>query len=188
LVKDGERPIVEDRVAAPEADLREPRAAADDDRKRARADLQIERPGIALRHLVEGTRAVRDDPREDVEAAGRALRVGARGDVFGEIEGLQERRDVDAAGLQHRAVSQVELVQRQLRELRRHVEIRTRQEARAHPPGLVAEPEIEGRRLDLVRRERAPEADMPSPCQRPDRLVREDAPVLFLMVHLSPKY
>ena len=182
-----QRRVVEDRVAPPEADLRQPRAAADDDREGARADLQIERPGIALRHLVEGAGPVGDDAGEDVEAAGGALRIGARGDVRRQVEALQERHDVDAAGLQHRAFGQVEFVERELGELRRHVEIGTGQEARAHPPGLVAEPEVERRRLDLVPGKRTAEADMPRFGKRADRLVGQDAPVLLHLARFCPR-
>ena len=104
----GERRVVEQRAAAAEADLRQPRAGAHQDRKRARADLQKERAGVALRHLVEGARLVGDDAREDVEPAGRAFRIGARRDVGGQSKALQQRHDVDAAGLQHRAVGESE--------------------------------------------------------------------------------
>ena len=66
-------------------------------------------PRIALRHLVEGARLVGDDAGEDVEPAGRAFRIGARRDVGGQVEAFDQRHDVDAARLQHRAVGESEI-------------------------------------------------------------------------------
>ena len=59
-----------------EADLRQARAGAHDDREGARADLETERPLIAGRDLVELLAAIGHHAGEDVETAGRALRVG----------------------------------------------------------------------------------------------------------------
>ena len=77
-------------------------------------NLRIERAVIAGRDLVESARAVGDDAGEDVEPAGRAFRVGRGRDVGGQREAFEQRHDVDAAGLQHRAVGEVDLVQLQL--------------------------------------------------------------------------
>ena len=51
------------------------------DRERARDDLEVELPAVAVGDLVEGRVAVGDHPGEDVEAAGRALRVRLRADA-----------------------------------------------------------------------------------------------------------
>ena len=49
----------------------------DPDRERLRRDLQIERPAIARRDLVEARRAVGDDAGEDVEPPGGALGIAS---------------------------------------------------------------------------------------------------------------
>ena len=83
-----------DRRAGAEADLRQARAGAREDGKGARRDLGIERALIAFRHGVEGLGVIGDDAGEDVEAAGRALRVGGGGDVGREIEAFEQRHDI----------------------------------------------------------------------------------------------
>ena len=65
-------------------------------------------------------------------------------------ETLQQRHDVDAVGLQHRAVGQVDFVQLQFVDALGHRGARPGQKARAHPVGDVAETQIEARRLDLA--------------------------------------
>ncbi len=154
LVQRQERGIVEPGGAAAKADLRQARAGAHDDRKSARADLQIERPGIARRHMVELAGAVGDDASEDVEPAGRGFRVGGGGHFRGQRQALHQRHDIDAAGLEHRAHRQVDLVQLQRLEPRGDAMLRPRQEAGADAIGDLPQAQIEARRLDLVGIER----------------------------------
>ena len=99
------------RIAVAEADLRQARAGAHDDREGARADFEIERAVVAGRDLVELLAVVGHDAGEDVEPAGRALRIGRGRDVGRQGEAFEQRHDIDAAGLQHRAVGEVDLVQ-----------------------------------------------------------------------------
>ena len=65
-------------------------------------------------------------------------------------QAFEQRHDVDAARFQHRAVGETDLVQLQPVELFGDPVIGAGQEGGAHAPGLVAEPEIEAGRLDLV--------------------------------------
>src|SRR5581483_6717993 len=58
---------IEDRLAGAKANLREPRAFAQQDRKRLGTDLGIKRTVIAGADHVEAARAVRDDAGESVE-------------------------------------------------------------------------------------------------------------------------
>ena len=88
-VQRAQRCGVEQRVAVAEADLRQPRALAHQHRKRARADLGIERPVIARLDAVEAARLVGDHAGEDVEPAGRALGIGGGGDVVGQAPGFR---------------------------------------------------------------------------------------------------
>ncbi len=67
---------------------------------------------------------------------------------------FQQRHDIDAAGLQHGARLEVDLVQLEPLELVGDVCAGPGQEAGAHAIGLRAEPQIEARRLDLVGVER----------------------------------
>ena len=93
---------------------------------------------------------VGDDAGEDIEAAGGGFRIGGGADIARQLEALHQRNDVDAAGLQHGAADQAELVQLDLGEPVGDQRLRTGQEAGAHAIGDLAEPEIEARRLDLV--------------------------------------
>jgi len=72
----------------------------------------------------------------------------------GSRQRFQQRHDVDAVGLQHRAVGQIDLVQLQLIDALGHRGARPRQKARAHPVGDIAEAQIEAGRLDLAFRRR----------------------------------
>jgi hypothetical protein len=56
------------------------------DGERPRDDLQVETPAVPPAHLVEHEAVVGDDPGEDVQPAGRALRVGLGADVGREIQ------------------------------------------------------------------------------------------------------
>src|SRR6201989_993563 len=85
---------VKQRIAAAEADLREAGALAHQHRKRARADLGVERAAIARRDMVEAARLVGDHAGEDVEPPGRAFRIGGRRDVGGKREAFDQRHDV----------------------------------------------------------------------------------------------
>ena len=143
------------RRAAPEPDLRQPRALAHQHRKGLRPDLGIERPVVAGADMVEARRAVGDHAGEHVEAAGRAFRIGRRDDVVRQRKAFKERHDVDAVRLQHRAAGQRKLVQLEFGDAPGDRGARPRQEARAHPVGHGAEPQIEARGLDLVRERRS---------------------------------
>ena len=95
-------------------------------------------------------RAVGDDAGEDVEPAGRAFRIGGGDDLRRQRQAFQQRHDVDAVGLQHRAVGEVDLVQLQFVDALGDGRAGTGQEAGAHAIGDVAEAQIEARRLDLA--------------------------------------
>jgi Holliday junction resolvase-like predicted endonuclease len=56
------------------------------------------------------------------------------------LHALQQRHDIDAAGFEHGALGEIDLVQRHGGELVAHCRMRARQEARAHPPRHRAKP------------------------------------------------
>ena len=132
---------------------------------------------IAGLDAVEAARAVGDDAREHVEPAGRAFRIGRGRDVGRQREAFEQRHDIDAAGLQHRAVAERDLVQLQMLDA-----LRDRgaagQEARAHAIGDVAEPQVEARGLDLVGREVVRGQNPTGFRQRRDHAVRQNALVV----------
>ena len=72
--------------------------------------------------------------------------------VARKLELLDQRHEIDAAGFEHGAMGEIDLVEFELAELVAHGRVRPGQEARADAIGDLAEPEIEARRLDLVRR------------------------------------
>ena len=166
---------VEDGVAGAEAHLRQPRALAQQHRKRLRADLGIERTVIAGADHVEAARAVGDDAGEHVEPAGRAFRIGGGDDLRRQRQAFQQRHDVDAIGLQHRAVGEIDLVQLQLVDALGHRRARSGQETRAHPVGDIAEPQIEARRLDLAFDEGIGRQDQAGIRHRRDHAVGQNA-------------
>ena len=166
---------IEDGVADAEAHLRQPRALAHQDRERLRADLGIERAVIARADHVEAARAVGDHAGEDVEPAGRALRIGGRDDLLRQVETFQQRHDVDAVGLQHSAVGKADLVQLQFVDALGHRRPRSGQEAGAHAIGDVAEPEVEAGRLDLAFDEGIGRQDQPGIRHRRDHAIGQDA-------------
>ena len=141
---------LEQRMAAAEADLRQPRAFAHQHRKGARANLGIERPVIAGLDAVEAARLVGDHAGEDVEPAGRALRIGGGGDVVRQRQAFQQaarcRRSRSPAPRRRRA-----RISCSLSSSMRCATVRAAgQKACAHAVGDLAEPQIEARRLDLV--------------------------------------
>ncbi len=167
----------EDGAAPLEAHLRQARAFAHEYREGARADLEIERAAIAGFDMVEGARVVGDHPREHVEPAGRAFRIGRAGDVGREREALHQGDDVDAARLQHRAVAQRDRMQFEVVDSVCHGRPRPRKEARAHAKGDLAETQVEARRLRLVRRDRRGRDDPARSDEREDHAVGQDAPI-----------
>ncbi len=171
----GEGYGIEQSFAAAEADLGEPRALAHQDRKGARADLGIERAVIAVLDLVEAAGAVDDHPGEDIEPTGRAFRIGGGRKPRRQRHALDQRHDIDAAGLQHRAVAEVDLVQLEVVDALGDRRMRPRQKTRAHPESNVGQSEIQARRLDLIGRERLGGQDHAVGRKRGDHPVRQDA-------------
>ena len=142
---------IEQRIAMPEADLREPRALAHQHRKGLRADLGIERAVVAGLDAVEAAGLVGDHPGEHVEPAGRAFRIGGGRNLPGQGEALQQRHDVHAAGLEHRPLAERDLMQLEIIDALGDRGAGTGQEARPHPIGHLAEPQVEARGLDSDR-------------------------------------
>ena len=134
---------------------------------------------IAGLDAVEAAGLVGDHAGEHVEPAGRAFRIGGGRDVVGQRQALDQRHDVDAAGLQHRAVGERDLVQLEFVDALGDRGARPGQEARAHAIGDLAEPQVEARRLDLIRRELERREDRAVARERRDHVVGQDA----LLIH-----
>ena len=150
-----QRGVVEDGVAAAEADLVEPHARADQHREGARRDLGVERAGVAGLDAVELGAAVGDQPGEEVEPAGRALGVGDRRDRRRAAPGPRpaaRRRRSPSPAPRRRARSMRCISKSASRSATRGAA--AGQEGGAHPEGLAPEAEVEARRLDLAGRER----------------------------------
>ncbi len=139
LLQLAQRGVAAARRAAADAKLDQPRAGPHQDAEGARRDFGIERPLVARAHPVELRAMVGDQAGEDVEPAGRALGVGDRRGALAQRQMLDQRDDVDAAALQHRAVRQVDAVHRQVLELLHHRGVGPGQEAGAHPIRDLAE-------------------------------------------------
>lgn len=85
---------------------------------------------------------------------------------------LLKRDDVDAAGLQHRAFGERELMHRIGGQLCLDRGARIGQEAGAHPIGDIAEPQIEAGGLDLRVRNRRGRGDLAAGDERAQGLGR----------------
>ena len=166
---------IEDGIADAKAHLREPRSLAQQHRKCFRTDLGIERAVIARADHVEPPRAVGDHAGEHVEPPGRTLRVGRGDDFRRQRQALQQRHDVDAVGLQHRAIAEIDFMQLQFIDALGHGGARSGQKARADPIGDIAEPQIEARGLDLAFDERIGRQDQASIRHRRDHAVGKNA-------------
>ncbi len=164
-------------VAMPQAKLRQPRAFAHQHRKGLRADLGIERAVVAAGDAIEAARFVGDHAREDIEPAGRTFRIRRRDDIRRQRQALDQRHDIDAAGLQHRAAGEREFVELQFGDALRNGGAGPRQEACAHAIGDIAKAKIETRRLDLIVGERIARTNAACRRQRRDHAVGQNSVV-----------
>ncbi len=165
---------VKQSVAVPETDLREPRALAHQHRKSLRADLGVERTVVAWLDAVEAARLIRNHAGEHVETPGRAFRVGGGCDVVRQRQALDQRHDIDAARLQHRAIGKRDLVQREILDALRDRGA-PRQEACAHAISDFTQPQVQARRLNLVDVERVGRNDGAALDERRNHVVRQNA-------------
>ena len=142
--------VAEAHVAARQAQLVEREAGLDLDRERARDDLEVEPAAVAGADLVEAVVAVGDHPGEDVEPAGRALRVRLGADVIGQRQLLDQRHQVGAVALEHGAVAEVDPLEGEPLDLLLDGRVDVGQEAAAQRPGEVAEPQVDAGGLDRL--------------------------------------
>ncbi len=140
------------RVQPPEADLIEFRSLSHADAKAARRDLGVKRPLIGARDAVEDVRAVGDEAGENIEASGRAFRIGERRYAVGKMEMFEEGDDIDATAFEDGAVLDVDrlLVAGDGPQLLHDGAVLARQEARPDAIGAGSKPKIEARRLQLA--------------------------------------
>jgi hypothetical protein len=138
------------RRAGLQAQLVQARAGAHQHREGLRRDLHVERAVVLGGHVVEGPAVVGEQAHEDVDAAGRALRVAARRDARRQLQALLQLGDVDAAALEHDALGQVELVHGDVGQAVGHLAAGARQEGGAHAPDAPGQAQVEAGRLHLV--------------------------------------
>ncbi len=105
---------------------------------------------------------------------------------FGSARLLDQRHDVDAAGFQHRAFAERDLVQLQFVDALGHRVARTGQEAGADAKGRVAQAQVERGRLDLVLDEVVGRQNQPRLRHRGDGAVGKDALSVEGKCHAKP--
>ena len=159
LVQALHRLVARQRIAAADADLGQSRAFAHEHAESARRNLRIQRALVTFAHAIELGAVVGDEAREDVEPSGRAFRIAQRRGAALERQMLEQRHDVDAAALEHRAVGDVHLVHRQLFEPLLHRRAFPGQEARAHAVGDRSQSQVEACRLKLLLLDRLERGD-----------------------------
>src|SRR4029077_18321719 len=93
---------------------------------------------------------VGDDPGEYIESADRAFRVGKGRSAMAQRQIFAERHDVDAVLFEDGTLGEVDPMHRQEIELVAHAGPSTRQKARPHPVGHLAQAQIDAGGLDLV--------------------------------------
>src|SRR5205814_7952683 len=113
------------------------------DRERARDDLQVQPALIAGGDLVEAVTAIREYAREDVEAPGRALGVGASSHPWWQAEVLDQRDQVGPVALQCGPVAQIDALEGQVGHLFLDGRVAVWQEAAAQRPCMLAESQID---------------------------------------------
>ncbi len=168
--------VAEQRRPPADPQLHQARAGARQDAEGTRADLGIERAAVAFADAIELGALVGDDPGEHIEPADRAFRVGEGRHPPAQGEMLEQRDDINAILFEHRALSQIDLVHRQLVQLVAHARPRPRQKARPHPVGDLAETQIEARRLDLVVADRRRRLDLVALVDRGAQHLRRPQP------------
>ena len=122
------------------------------DRERARHDLQVELPVVAGGDLVEAVVAVGDHPGEDVEAAGRALRVGLGADLVGQARAPRSAAPGRAGRARASRRRAGRPSGRRAPRSSPRPSSRVGQEAAAQRPGEVAEAQVDARGLDRLQR------------------------------------
>ena len=105
---------------------------------------------VVERHLVERLSPIDDETGENVDPAGRALRVCGAGQVGPQLQPLHQPGDIDNPFLQHGAFAgeRDRLGVQALEPLANGVPA-PGQEARANPISFLADPEVETGRLKL---------------------------------------
>ena len=143
------------------------------DAEGARENLGVQLTRIFGLHPIEGLAVVADQPGEDIDAPGRALGIGDRGDAGRQVQRLLQLDHIDAAVLEHGATVEAELVLLEVVELLQHRMRLARQKAGAHAPGLAAEPQVDAGRLDLLGGNAIRRVDLLAVAQRDDLLERQ---------------
>src|SRR5580765_1599291 len=150
LLEPLERLVAGGRTAAPDPDLVQARAFAHQHAEGTRRYFHVQRPVVTLAHAIELGAVVGDEAREDVQAPGRALRVAQGRGALLQLETLEQRDDVHAAALEHRAAADVHLVHLEVGEPVLDLRVFPGEKARTHAPGDAPQAQVEARGLDLV--------------------------------------
>ena len=168
--------VAEPGSADGETQLVQGEVLADPDGEREGHHLEVEGPLVPRRHLVEPVAVVGDDAGEDVDPAGRALRVGLAPQAGREIQPLLELDEVRAAGLEHGSVAaQVDLVEDVVLELALD-RVVPGQEAAADAQGPLPQPQVQAGRLHVGLGDvEPPGVDVAGPDGPLEQVAREDA-------------
>ena len=139
-------------MPAAKPDLVQLRPRLDADAEAAGRNLQPKLALIVERHVVERLSAIDDEAGENVDAAGRALRVCGARKVGPQLQPLHQPRDIDDPFLQHGALARErDGLRVQALEPVANGALAPGQEARANAIGFLAESQVEARRLKLGR-------------------------------------
>ena len=150
LLQTPHRFVAARRIASANANLVQPGTLAHQDTECSRRYLGIEGPTVPLADTIEFRAVIGDESSEYVQAAGGALGIAHRGRAFSQRQALEQRNDVDATALQHRAVADVHLVHREVFEFHFDRRVFPWKETGAHPVRSWPQAKVEAGRLILV--------------------------------------
>src|SRR5439155_1315897 len=138
-----------ERIAAHEPELIQPRSRVDHDAERPWGNLQVQRPPVARRNALESVAVVGDEPGEDVQAPGRALRVRFSQDVGRKIQVFQQGNEVERAALENLLRREVDLADQDVAQAIEDAGGAGREKARGDLVSNWPEPQVEARGLEL---------------------------------------
>ena len=157
-------------ISSKESKLIKFRSCSDNDRERARENLDVEVPRIAFRDFFKHRAALSHEPSEYVQAACGALGVSFGAHIRREGQTFNQPNDEHVPRAQHGGLAQVDFAKKQFSNLWSDQRLSTWKEAGANPVCYVSKAQVNACRLKLLIRNFHPGTNLPVPNQLSDIL------------------